>query len=156
MKWKRQDMQQYLKSKEYIDTAIVPLLPFSMEGNDEDLLSLTYQHEVMDVFTERLEKEYKGRIFRFPTYSYLATSKIEDEVERLNGYYEQLKTQPFQFVFYLTFDAKWKKHEKNLEGQLLWLPILKDGDIHQEETKKVILDQNEQITDLIRAYWSET
>ncbi|GAA0481028.1 YpiF family protein [Salinibacillus aidingensis] len=155
MKWKKQDIQQYVKSKEYIDTAIIPLVPFSLDRSDEELASLTYQNEVMELFSDRLEKEYKGRVFRLPSYTYIKSSTLEQETERLNLFYEEISKQPFKYVFWLTFDSRWKKYEKGLEGHLLWVPVMKEGDLNNEETQKLLLDQLEQVTDLIKSYWSE-
>ncbi|SET90422.1 Protein of unknown function [Salinibacillus kushneri] len=155
MKWKKQDIEQYVKAKEYIDTAIIPLVPFSMGSTDDELTSLTYQNEVMDLFVDRVEREYKGRIFRLPSYTYTKSSNLENEMERLNSFYEEICKQPFKYVFYLTFDSKWKKFEKGLGGHLLWVPVMKDGDLNSEETQKLLVDQMEQVTDLIQTYWVE-
>mgnify|MGYP003410126893 FL=1 len=76
MNYNAKDIEQFLNQKQFIDTAIVPLLPvdFSTEsgmrsGSEADFL--------MSLVTY-VEKQFKGRLFLTPPFSYYQkTVKID-------------------------------------------------------------------------------
>ncbi len=49
MKWIKKDLQQFIQAKEFVDTAIVPLLPFQL-SNDASLEKDAFQSEALSVF----------------------------------------------------------------------------------------------------------
>lgn len=152
MRWIKGDLERYVGAKEYIDTLLVPLLPFEF-SNDDHLTKNAYQIEILTIFLHELEKEFTGRIVLSPHYYYLKSSKKEDELERLNSWVEDAKKQPFEHVFFVTFDATWKKEEVAMDGTLLWLPATQSGDLQSKETAILIRDQVEQVSELIQTYW---
>lgn len=152
MKWKKTDLNQYKQAKEYIDTIVVPLVPFHLSG-DNDLEKSAFQSEVLSVFTTEIENELTGRIMLIPNYHYLKSANKEVETDRLNTWVEDMQKQPFTHIFFVTFDASWKKSEQAMNGTLLWLPGLHSGSLHSKEMHALIRDQVEQIGELIRSYW---
>ncbi len=152
MKWIKSDLEQYVGAKEYIDTLLVPLLPFEF-SNDANLTKNAFQIEILSIFLQELEKEYTGRVVLSPHYYYLKSSKKEDEIKRLNDWMIDAKKQPFEHVFFVTFDSTWKKEENAMDGTLLWLPAAQSGDIQSKETATLIRDQVEQVSELIQSYW---
>lgn len=152
MKWTSEDLQKYVQAKEYIDTAIVPVLGFQMV-EEKIMEKEALQKEVLSIYTNEIEKELSGRILLTPPYNYIKSKDITDEITRLNKWIEHIKEQPFTSVFILTFDNQWKKHEKEIDGDLLWFPSVQTGNIKSEETIKMIRNQVEQISELIRSYW---
>lgn len=153
MLWKKEDIEQYSKAKEYIDTALIPLVPFSVE-KDEEWKTKTVQYELIHLFTKEMEKEFKGRMVLFPDYAYVSTAAKETEAERLSEWVKNIKTQPFEHIFFLTFDSQWRKQERMLDGTVIWLPGLPGGDIRGEETQSTMKAQVREITEFIRSYWS--
>lgn len=152
MEWKRSDLKQYKEAKEYVDTILIPLIPFHLSNNN-DLEKGSFQHEVLTVFTKEIENELTGRILLTPNYHYLKSSGKENEVERINTWVEDIQKQPFKHVFFVTFDSTWKKSEQALIGNLVWIPGIHSGDLYSKEMHAVIRDQVEQISELIRSYW---
>jgi len=153
MKWVKSDLSQYKKAKEYVDTLLIPLIPFQL-SNDKTCEKEAFQREVLSLFAHEVEKELKGRIILTPSYNYISTKEtLGDEVERLNSWIDHCHTQPFQYTFPVTFDSHWKKHEKDIEGTLLWFPGLASGDLESPEMQSVIKSQVKQIVELIRTYW---
>ncbi|ARI77261.1 YpiF family protein [Halobacillus mangrovi] len=151
MRWIKTDTTQYLPEKEYIDTVIIPLIPFD-PADDSQMPKHAFQRELNQIFTQLVEKEYRGRVFLSPEYYYLH-GQLEQEVERLNRWIEQFNKQPFQHIFLFTFDPKWKKHEKELTGQLLWVPGMMSGNIQSTETQSFVKEQAHQISEFIQAFW---
>lgn len=152
MKWIQKDIEQYIQAKEYVDTLVIPLIPFHL-SHDQDIAKHAFQTEVLSSFAVELEKELSGRIMLIPNYFYLHSVNKEEEISRLRALVEDCKKQPFTHVFLLTFDSTWKKFEAELAGTLLWLPSMLTGDIHSEEANHIIRDQVKQVSELIRSYW---
>ncbi|MBY7143498.1 YpiF family protein [Virgibacillus sp. NKC19-3] len=155
MKWTKADIKKYIDEKEYIDTILIPLIPFHL-SNDNDLEKSAFQAEVLSVFSNEIEKELTGRVLLTPNYYYLKSTSNEGEVERINTWIEDIHTQPVAHLFFITFDADWKKNEHALNGDLLWLPAIHSGDLHSKEMHAVIRNQVEQVMDLIRSYWKDS
>lgn len=152
MKWIRKDIEQYIQAKEYIDTLIIPLVPFHL-SEDNEVAKHAFQTEVLSHFSNELEKELSGRVMLTPNYYYLKSVDKEEEIVRINSWIEDTKKQPFNSIFFVSFDSTWKKYEPSLQGTLLWLPSMLTGDIHSEETNHIIRDQVKQVSELIRSFW---
>ncbi|ELK45325.1 DUF2487 family protein [Halobacillus sp. ACCC02827] len=151
MRWTKADTTQYLPEKQYIDTVLIPLIPFD-PSSDGSMTEQAFRRELTQLFTNFIEKEYHGRIFLAPDYHYLSNTH-ETEWERLNQWISHFNTQPFQHVFLFTFDSKWRKYEAKLNGKLLWIPGMKEGDIQSKETQSFVKEQARQINELIQYDW---
>lgn len=152
MKWNKSDMSTYIKAKEYIDTVIVPVIPFQT-SKDEELIKDAHAQEVMTFFVHHLEKELSGRIMLAPSYVYLKSSELDEEIKRINAWVDDIQSQPFQHIFFITYDPKWKKYEKEMKGNLLWLPALQSEEIDVTEPRGIIHEQVNQVVELIRSFW---
>lgn len=152
MRWKKSDLERYIEAKEYIDTLIVPLLPFEF-SNDVHLTKNAAQMEILTIFLHELEKEFAGRVVLSPHYYYLKSTNKETELDRLNTWIADAKKQPFEHMFLVTYDATWKKEEAMMNGTLLWLPATQTADIQSKEVVSLIRDQVEQVSELIQSYW---
>ncbi|UOQ42721.1 YpiF family protein [Halobacillus salinarum] len=151
MQWTKNDISNYLPEKPYIDTVLIPLIAFDPSA-DERMIKHGFQRELNQVFTSLMEREFKGRLFLAPEYNYL-DGFSKKEVSRLNEWVSRFNKQPFQYIFLFTFDAKWKKHERELEADLIWIPGLSDGDIQSSETQSFVKEQVPLISELIQGYW---
>ena len=107
--------------------------------------------ELLDVFSKEIEK-IKRQAILTPTY-YLKSADLHNEIERLNTWLNDIKKQPFKEIFLFTFDKQVKKLEKEIPCQLIWFPGMKIEDIKSQEAGKLIRNQVEQISELIKAYW---
>ncbi|KGX84087.1 YpiF family protein [Pontibacillus marinus] len=155
MKWSYNDMEMYVQAKEYVDTFLVPFVPFSFSRNDEDTKRLALHAELMDIFVNEIEKQYKGRIVLAPSYSYLLDGDYNEEIPKLNGYVEHAKDNGFKHILFLTFDKKWKKRDSKLHGNLIWVSAGQTHDLQSEEAQNMIRTQIDQVMELITTYWQE-
>lgn len=152
MKWTKTDMERYKDAKEFVDTLLIPLSPFEI-GDDSSLEKDSFQQEVLHLFVHEIEQQLAGRVLLIPTYMYLKDADKENEVKRIQDFLENAQKQPFEHVFYITFDASWRKHEAVLQGNVLWVPSVQKGDLRSKEVQSLIRDQVEQLSELIRSYW---
>lgn len=154
MHWIKKDMELYLGSKEYVDTALIPIIPFQL-SHEATIGKSTSKRELLSVFASEIEKELAGRVLLIPNYYYLEYGDSKLETERLNQWFDEIITQPFKHVFILTFDASWKKVEKDLKANVLWLPGFQVDNLHDEQTQSLIRGQVSDVVELIRSYWQE-
>jgi hypothetical protein len=152
MKWRKSDIEKYVQAKEYIDTALIPLLPFNL-ANDEEAKKSSFQSELLTIIVSEIEKEITGRILLLPNFYYVKDSDRNAETQRLQSWTSEAGRQGLENIFYITFDSAWKKSEKQLDGNLIWLPAIQSGDIQSKEMEPVIRDQKSQMVELIRSYW---
>lgn len=153
MKWVKSDLLQYKTAKEYVDTLLIPLVPFQL-SNDKTFDKDAFQREVLSLFVHEIEKELTGRVLLTPSYNYVSSKTSgNDDVNRLNTWINHCHTQPFQHTFLITFDAAWKKGEKDINGTLLWFPGMESGNLESEEMQSFVKGQVKQIVALIRTYW---
>ena len=146
MNYNAKDIEQYLNQKQFIDTAIVPLLPvdFSTEsgmrsGSEADFL--------MSLVTY-VEKQFKGRIFLTPPFSYFQkTVKID-----INDIHDNLIQAGFKHVVFITCDSRWK--HSNHEKSLLWLPAIPFESMDLEVKNRILQDQLNYVLPLLTKVWT--
>lgn len=153
MRWTMDDLEKYVQAKEYIDTLIIPLQPFHMT-DEKSLANDAFASNILAISTEQMEDELSGRVVLTPPYTYMKTANMQAEVERLNEWVEQVKSQPFSHVFFVSFDMQWKKVERELEGNLIWLPVGKKMNVQSKEAKAFVQNQVEHISEFIRSFWA--
>jgi hypothetical protein len=145
MNYNAKDIEQFLNQKQFIDTAIVPLLPvdFSTEsgmrsGSEADFL--------MSLVTY-VEKQFKGRIFLTPPFSYFQkTVKID-----INDIYDNLVRSGFKHVLFITCDARWKQND---EKSVMWLPAIPLESMELEVKNRILQDQLNYVLPKLTQVWT--
>lgn len=151
LKWISNDVDSYSQSKEYIDTAIVPLMAVSVGS---DLKNIVSKGEFISLVSTDLERQLKGRVFLFPSYSYL--KKSENVIENLIEWKTELQ-QEFKHVFFLTSDDGLKEMKnEQLEGELIWLPTIPLEHMDENLKRKLLQDQVEQILNILLQSWNKS
>ncbi|MFJ7510220.1 YpiF family protein [Peribacillus simplex] len=149
MKWTAKDLDMYMQSKEYVDTVLIPLVPLSFKGQMKQTGSM---NEFLTILSLEIEKQMKGRILLLPTFHYLSGEM--DKVERLKRWANELKENDFEHVFFLTSDFEWKKEERVLENNLVWIPAIPLEGLEIEQAKEMINQQVLQILDIFSYNWN--
>ncbi|WP_078432793.1 YpiF family protein [Metabacillus halosaccharovorans] len=151
MKWVSNDVDLYNQTKEYIDTAVIPLIAISVGSDFKNTVS---KGEFINLVSMDLERQLKGRVYLFPTYSYL--KKSENVIENLIEWKTELQ-QEFKHVVFLTSDTELKE-EKNeqLEGKLIWLPTIPLENMDENLKRKLLQDQVEQILNILLQSWNKS
>lgn len=149
MKWTSKDITQYVQAKEYIDTAIIPLIPISFE---QDIKSLASHGEYITILSHELERQFRGRVILLPSYSYLHNNSLDSKTSQLNEFVGQIK-ENMKHVFLLTSDSSWTQNEQTLEGKLVWLPAIPLEDMEEKYKMKIIQDQMNQLLPMFIQKW---
>ncbi|MFS0764757.1 YpiF family protein [Peribacillus phoenicis] len=148
MKWTAKDLDMYMQSKEYVDTVLIPLVPLSFRGQMKQTGSM---NEFLTILSLEIEKQMKGRILLLPTFHYLSDEL--DKVERLKRWANEVKENNFKHVFFLTSDFEWKKEERELENNLVWIPAIPLEALEIEQAREMIHQQVIQILDIFSYNW---
>ncbi|MDF9760781.1 hypothetical protein OKW24_002554 [Peribacillus simplex] len=148
MKWTAKDLDMYIQSKEYVDTVLIPLVPLSFGGQMKQTGSM---NEFLTILSLEIEKQMKGRILLLPTFHYLSDEM--DKVERLNRWAKEVKEKDFKHIFFLTSDFEWKKEERELEKNLVWIPAIPLESLETEQAREMINQQVLQILDVFTYNW---
>lgn len=149
MKWIVADAKQYEQAREYVDTAVIPLLSISLI---EKMQNVVMEGEFLTVLTNELEREYKGRVLLLPAFTYVEIAK-ENERKRLQEWTSYLREQGLKHVIYVTSDSNWKTVEEEFSGHLFYSPVFPIVQLSDQAKREVIQTQMEPITELLTEKW---
>lgn len=150
MKWISQDIDMFLKEKQYVDTAVLPLLPVSFGDDIKQSVAMT---EFISLLSVQLERQFRGRLIMLPGYAYLKPASEESLISGLGQWESELKAQGFKHIFLLTSDSMWKTFEDRLEGGLIWLPSLPLEHMDENYRNSILDDQVKQLLNLFVQKW---
>ncbi|MFE8702225.1 YpiF family protein [Cytobacillus sp. FJAT-54145] len=146
MKWIPQDIDMFLNAKEYVDTAVIPLLPISFKDDIKQTASMS---EFITLLSIQLERQFKGRLLMLPGLTYLKNSSEDKLLENVLEWEKELSENGFKHIFYVTSDSDWKAKEQDLEGALIWLPSIPLE--HMEDSYRISILEN-QVKQLINLF----
>lgn len=149
MNWTVKDIQLYEQAKEYVDTAIIPLIPLSFGSNMQNTVQ---KGEFISIFAEALEREYRGRLLLFPPFTYMIGQKTEEG--RLKEWTDLAKQNGMRHIVYITSDYEWKQN--SLEGNLFWLPAISINQLDDKAKREVIGSQIREIMSVLTEKWENT
>ncbi|WP_242217318.1 YpiF family protein [Bacillus cereus group sp. BfR-BA-01380] len=149
MKWAVADVVQYEKTREYIDTGIIPLLSISFE---KEMKTAAVEGEFISTLTRELEREYKGRVFLLPAFTYVEGA-YASERQRLRDWTNYLKEKGLQHIALITSDFSWKEIEYDLTEQLFCLPALPLEQLSDQAKREIIHAQIKNIMEILTEKW---
>lgn len=152
LKWISKDIETYLGAKEYVDTAVIPLLSVSF-GNE--MSQSASNAEFISLLTNYLERQFTGRLVLFPPFTYLKNDNAETILTQLKNWETSIEKNDFKHIFYITSESDWKMHEDKLSGSLIWLPSLPLGSLNESQKNSMIESQVKQLLDLFTRKWHE-
>ncbi|KEP27336.1 YpiF family protein [Bacillus zhangzhouensis] len=146
MKFQAEDADRFLQSKDYIDTAIIPLVGI----NANQIKQTVSLGEFTILVAEELERQLKGRVFLFPSHTYL---EVNDRKQEDILAYKQSLQEHFQHVVFITSDHNWKEHSEISESLFLLKPVPLEH-LKVELKQKIIQDSVEQILNFLLQKWN--
>lgn len=146
MKWDPVDIDLFVQTKEYVDTAVVPLLPLSI---GENMKTIASKGVFTNIISQELERQMKGRIMLLPPFTYF--EKIDDDSDNRIKKWENIIKQHFRHVVFLTCDERWQK----AGNPFIWFPSIPLEHMDQDLKRKLIQEQIEQIMNILLQYWRQ-
>ena len=148
MKYQSMDTELFLKSREYIDTVIVPLNPVAF---DEEYAQTVSSYEFITLLTYELEKELKGRLYLAQSLPYLKSSTVEERAQMVSLWLDFYKSEGFKHIRFLTTDSKWTTMDN--AKHILWIPAVPIEKMPPESIKSVISEQMKQLAGMLTNSW---
>ncbi|MFC0470273.1 YpiF family protein [Halalkalibacter kiskunsagensis] len=150
MKWQASEMDTYLQAKEYVDTALIPLIPLAWQ---KDVKSTVAMGEFISIIVLEVEKQFHGRVVQFPPFTYLRTEDSTSRMNRIRSWEDELRDGGISHIVYLTSDGEWKSVEDQVNGMLLWLPTIPLEHMEASYKRDVIADQLKQLIPIMTNKW---
>jgi hypothetical protein len=150
MRWNTTDIDVYIQSKEYVDTVIIPLIPIE---TGPQMKNIVLSGEFITILTNELERQFKGRTFLMPPFTYLKKDTPEKKYSRLMEWKQHFTNNDFKHVLYITSDSDWKKYEVEMGHSLIWLSAIPLEHVDSKVKQQIITDQIQQIVPLLLSAW---
>jgi Protein of unknown function (DUF2487) len=151
MNWNVKDIEVFETEKEYIDTAVIPIIPIDFK---KEIKSSAAQSEFISLLTFHLERQFKGRMIITPPFTYLM-GKSEGKIGELQEWESSMKESGVKHVFFLTSDSEWKKSEQALKDQLIWIPSIPLDHLDEQYKHSIMEDQVKQLLNVIVQKWQK-
>jgi hypothetical protein len=152
VKWIPQDIETYMNAKEYVDTAVVPIISISMGGEMKQSAAAV---EFITLLTGYLERQFTGRLLLFPPFTYLNSKKCERNLSDLKDWEASLTEGEIKHIFYITSEIDWRAREEELKGTVIWLPTIPLEHMNDTQKLAVIDSQVKQLLGLFTQKWHE-
>jgi hypothetical protein len=148
VKWKTTDFDTYAAARDYIDTAIIPLIPITWEREMKSLISMG---EYTATISEELERQLVGRIFLFPSFTYLKSESKDIRTERLLQWKNDIQKE-LKYVFFLTSDPTWS----GADDSIILVPSIPLENMELKYKKEIISEQMNSLLKIVTKKWQES
>lgn len=142
------DVTSFMAQKEFIDTAIVPLV--SVDLSNEKMKQSGAEADFLLSLTAFIEQQFKGRLLVMPPFSYSTTLRNEEMPKQLET---QLHTVGFKHVFYITCDHFWTNIGESVN--VVWLPAIPLESMDKSVKNSILEDQLRQVIPVFSTKWSQ-
>ncbi|MFC7685116.1 YpiF family protein [Ureibacillus sp. GCM10028918] len=140
------DVQQFQSQKDFIDTALVPLL--ALDFDDARIKQSSSAAEYLMSLTAFVEQQFKGRLMLVPPFSYTEQTKPGLSVNSLK---EDLQKAGFKHVIFITSDYTWTSFSEEVD--VIWLPAIPLESMDKGVKKTVLEEQLKQIIPVLTSKW---
>ncbi|MEK3886037.1 YpiF family protein [Bacillus sp. FSL K6-3431] len=148
MNWNAKDVETYFQEKEYIDTAVIPVLPI-MFGTK--MRHAAEQGEYIQLLSQQLERQFKGRMLFLPPFTYLEEPEAASDL--LNEWVSKLKENGFTYIFLITADKRWIPIQTNDHNTFIHVPAVPIQHMDDVQKHSLVEEQLKQIMAEIIEGW---
>lgn len=148
MNWNSKDIQIFSVEREYIDTAVIPLMPVAL---GEGIKRAAEQGEFIQLLSLHLERQFKGRTLILPPFTYM--KEPQEEMEELRTWTTNAKETGFSYVFYLTSDPRWQSIKDECKGALIYIPSIPLEHMDDQYKHSIMEKQLKSLIDDIVQAW---
>lgn len=146
MIFKVSDVEQFQAQKQFIDTAVVPLLQLDLL--DESMKQSSSASEYLMTLTTFIEQQFRGRIMLLPPFTYINETKNEELLTILES---KLHNAGFKSVIFITCDHHWDRYKESLN--VLWLPAIPLESMDNTVKQRILEEQLKQILPILTKVW---
>lgn len=146
MEWKAKDIDVFIKEKDYIDTAVVPLIPVT---GGTAMKQAAEKAEFTQLLSLYLERQFKGRMLLFPPCSYFLGENPDSNLDLLNKWEANLKEAGFQYIFFLTSDKDWE----GMSSSVLFVPSVPFEHMEEQYKQSIMEEQLKKLMIEIAKNW---
>ena len=141
------DVSQFLSNKQFIDTAVIPLVSVSFD--EETARRNASAAQFLMSLTNFIEQQFKGRLMLTTPFTYFES---QHEMISINTITEHMKLAGFQHIFFITCDNFWVKC--NNSKDIIWLPSIPLESMDVGVKQRVLEDQLSLIITRFSASWN--
>ncbi|MCF6137567.1 YpiF family protein [Pseudalkalibacillus berkeleyi] len=152
MKWRSKDIDVYNQASEYVDTAVVPLIPISWGQNKKNIV---LKGEFPQLVSDELERQLKGRVVLFPPITYLESEKDEEILNRMEVLFEELKESDMPYPVFITSDVRWSG-SPGLQEHIVTIPPVPLEHMEEEYQREVISEQVKHLLQIVTKKWQNS
>ena len=142
------DVTSFMAQKEFIDTAIVPLV--SIDLTSEKIKQSGAEADFLLSLTSFVEQQFKGRLLLLPPFSYSTILKNEELPQLLES---QLHNAGFKHVFFITCDHFWTNIGDVVN--IIWLPAIPLESMDIGVKNSILEDQLRQVIPTFSTKWAQ-
>ena len=142
------DVTSFMEQKEFIDTAIVPLV--SIDLTSEKIKQSGAEADFLLSLTSFVEQQFKGRLLLLPPFSYSTILKNEEMPQQLES---QLHNAGFKHVFFITCDHFWTNIGDVVN--VIWLPAIPLESMDKGVKNSILEDQLRQVIPTFSTKWAQ-
>lgn len=147
MYWNSKDISVFVEQKEFVDTAVIPLL--LIEGQANKVKQNASSAEFLMALTAFVENQFKGRVILMPPVSY--TNKTNRQ-QLGQEWQEMLKEAGFKHLFFISSDMGWVTEESALN--VIYTPSIPLENMDRNLRQSVLDDQLRQIIPVFANRWA--
>ncbi|MGE9753108.1 YpiF family protein [Bacillus inaquosorum] len=146
MRWRITDAKDYLQAKDYIDTAVIPLINIKVGVH----FKITAEKgEFTQLLSDELERQLKGRVYLLPPYTYV--DRNEKTVQGLKDLREELISE-FPHVILLTSDENW--NSEDALGKIIVTHSVPLEHLNDSLKRKILDERTAEILNVLLQLWS--
>lgn len=147
VKFNVHDMTIFQQQKDFIDTAIVPLV--HLDFSVPQLLQSSAAANYLLSLTNYIEQQFKGRVVLLPPVCYTVLLRSKELIQNVHA---ELQNAGFKHVFYITSDVSWRKLG---EGHtIIWMPPIPLESMDVNVRTSILEEQLKQIMPQMADAWS--
>lgn len=147
MNYNVKDIEQFQTQKQFIDTAIVPLVQLNL--SDEGMKQSSSAVEYLMTLTMFIEQQFRGRVMLMPPFSYTDQTRNELLPMQLQ---EELHNTGFKSIIFITCDHSWTQKKEDLN--ILWLPAIPLESMDITVKQRILEDQLKKIIPVLTEAWA--
>ena len=149
MYWNSKDITTFIEQKEFVDTAIIPLL--LVDGRASHIKQSAGTADFLMSLTAFMENQFKGRVVLMPPVTYTPQSSRSV----LAAEWKNVLTEAgFKHHFFISCDMQWATEAPEID--VIYTPSIPLENMDQKLRQSILDDQIRQVVPVFANNWAKT